>query len=390
MVASETEAVEPTDVAPTPGFDGGTVLAEGIVVPESIRDKPIWVVYTDTDGDNQSCSWRADVEEKDRNKVPCDPTTNPTTSVDWLSWTSLGENQLVTFNEAVSIVNKSREALGTEAGLSGVMLALNAPAAEGLGVIDIDDCVDPVAGDIDQKAVDLMDDLDTLMWELSPSGTGVHGYVWDPEGLDENYLQDDVIELYTDRCITFTGRHICHTSESIPEIAGLLSVYQRRFNHKKAGASKSGDDNGSDSVESSMGAMDEYRSPLTNRYIDETDLDKKSRELIEAGCEYDQYFERLYHHGSECHEEVLRELGDTKNSPYDRDGEFKLDDSKSAADASLLSKISFWAFESEMFDDVEFDLRDAERIFLTSDLAQRPKCRDRDDYVRYTLEKVTG
>jgi hypothetical protein len=37
----------------------------------------------------------------------------------------------------------------------------------------------------------------------------------------------------------------------------------------------------------------------------------------------------------------MRELEDSKDDPYDRDGEFKLDDSRSAAEASLLSKISF-------------------------------------------------
>lgn len=43
-----------------------------------------------------------------------------------------------------------------------------------------------------------------------------------------------------------------------------------------------------------------------------------------------------------------------------------------------------------MFDDVEFDLTDAERIFLASDLVQRYKYQESNNYVPYTLEKVTG
>lgn len=365
----------PTDVVPTPGFSSNVLVGDGqFVVPESIRSDPIWVVYTQTDGNEQPCSWRSDTDS--RNKVPCTPDS---VYPSFLSWSKLDDDDCVSFDTALDIVSQSRQNFGNKDGLSGVMLALNAPAADGLSAIDLDDCVDPDTGEMEEIARELVDDLDTLFWEISPSGSGLHAYLWDEEGLSDEYKQKDVIECYTSRCITFTGKHLAKTSTSIPDIPGLLSAYQKKHNGKKVDRSERGSD-----TPTSAGTMADYRSPIDDRNVNINDLDQKSQELIDFAADNSEHFGRLFYDGSNCYPEIMQQTNDS-----DRQYSSTPDSTRSAADMSLLSKIYWWAYESDYFDSKEFSLIDVERIFLASDLAQRPKCIRRKDYVRYTIEKIS-
>jgi hypothetical protein len=365
----------PTDIAPTPGLSGDMLTGDGVfTIPESIRSDPIWVVYTQIDDDGQLCSWRCDTD--DQKKVPCNPeSVRPS----FLSWSELGSEDCVSFDDAFNIVSRSRQDLGNEQGLSGVMLALNAPAADGLCAFDLDDCIDPNTGEMEKMAQELVNDLDTLFWEISPSGSGLHAYLWDEEGLSDEYKQKDVIECYTSRCITFTGKNLAKTSTSIPDIPGLFSAYQKKYNNKKVDRSERGSD-----VATSAGTMANYRSPIDDRNVDINDLDQKSQELIDFAADNSEHFDRLFYDGSSCYHEIMQQTNDS-----DRQYSSTPDSTRSAADMSLLRKIYWWAYESDYFDSKEFSLMDVERIFLASDLAQRPKCIKRKDYVRYTIEKIS-
>lgn len=79
---------------------------------------------------------------------------------------------------------------------------------------DLDDCRNPTTGEIDDWALKIVDRVGGY-WEISPSGTGLHGYVLGTvsEDLTGNH---DGLEVYTgDRYFTVTGNQLPSTEDHI-------------------------------------------------------------------------------------------------------------------------------------------------------------------------------
>jgi len=303
------------------------------VVPDSIETERVWIVYS----------------QSDRGKVPCSPHSLKPKYVDGAD---PDESELVTFSEALNAVARSREKFGHDNGLSGVMLALS--AHEELASIDLDDCVDPKTGEMDDIAAELVSDMSDTYWECSPSGTGLHGYVFDELGLDDEYKKKDEngIEVYTDRGMTFTGRHVSTTCTDIAKTPGLVGAYQRRYNDEKKA---------SDSVATYTATDDvaPVRAP--------TGLSSSQKKLVDMMVEHDDEARLLF------------EEGDTAWTNWQND--------RSRADMALASKLNWWAHESGALSDEEYTESELIEIFLSSDLARRDKC-SRSDYVRRTIHNA--
>jgi len=116
-------------------------------VPAALRARPNWV------------NWRYETRDGKKTKVPINPhsgyrakTNDPST------WTD--------YEAAVEAVAKY--------GLDGVGYVFSED--DSFIGIDIDDCRDPETGVIAPWALEIIDAVPTY-WEVSPSGTGVKGWV---------------------------------------------------------------------------------------------------------------------------------------------------------------------------------------------------------------------
>src|SRR5215204_1800681 len=79
--------------------------------------------------------------------------------------------------------------------------------------VDLDKCVDPETGEIEECAQEVIEELDSYT-EISPSGTGVHVLV--RATLPEGRNRKGRFETYDrDRYFTVTGKHLAGTPETI-------------------------------------------------------------------------------------------------------------------------------------------------------------------------------
>lgn len=91
--------------------------------------------------------------------------------------------------------------------------------------VDLDDCRDPVTGEIDDTALDIIDRLDSYT-EISPSGTGYHVLITG-ELLDGRNRRGS-IELYdTARFFTVTGDHVEETPTHVARRQDALVAIHR-------------------------------------------------------------------------------------------------------------------------------------------------------------------
>lgn len=309
-------------------------------VPDSLVDSELWIGYRIVD---------------DERKVPVDPSRPRSPTPIDATDTSNG----VDFQTALSAVHTSRQSPGKD--ITGVGLQLDGDSE--LCLIDLDDCVED--GRVEQWALDMVRDIGSYA-ELSPSQTGLHIIVRDPQGVGSDYRNKDKIEVYDGaRYATFSGAQLRETSDSIKRIPGIVGAYQREYNSKKTTSSAS---NSSDESEVDFGDVD----------VDaDGSLNDKQQRLVDNMLEYadDRVAELWQEPGAwKCQMFYSEEQND-----YDR----------SDADHYLARSIAFWADEARVLADVEFTDRELVEIFMQSTLANRSKCH-RADYVPRTIASARG
>lgn len=269
----------------------------------------------------------------------------------------------VTFSEAMDAVDRSKSVNGDD-GYDGVGFQL-IEENDVVGV-DFDDVIDE-DGVMDEWAYKMLMSCKSFS-EVSPSGTGAHTLAYGELDPDYKNRNDDLgLEMYEkDRFFTVTGHWIKGTPKSIESCPdGILKAWQATHMDEVSNNSSNGDG------ESDTGWADIDTSEYSG-VLDYEDLTDREQKVIDAGLKYaSNDFRKLYNDAQWC---------------WNHDTKWKGD--KSRCDASLVSKLCFWGLEANMFD---FELSDdeIERLFMSADIADRPKSRNRPEYVRYTVEKYT-
>ncbi|TKX47820.1 hypothetical protein EXE41_02570 [Halorubrum sp. SD690R] len=314
---------------------GVEIVDGGSTTLESYVDEECWLAYVVTDD----------------SKVPCDPNSARPKYVNGHEATGA-----TTYQDALHTVHESQHRLGESRRLNGVGLALS---QTDLIAIDLDDVVTD-DGCIAPDASELVSDLGTYT-ELSPSGTGLHLLLADERGVNDSLDQkapldgQGEIELYDSRMMTFTGGALESFSDDVVECTGLTTALQREYVGTEVEQNNSETDSAIETVD---------YTPRENRLSD------KQQRLVNAMLAHDDDATELWERGSTA--------WDSASWSHDR----------SRADASLASKLAWWAWKSSKFSDTKFTETELIEIFLESDLAQRKKCQNRDDYVPRTIRSV--
>ena len=179
-------------------------------IPIDLTRLPQWVTWSGTSGANGKLG-----------KIPIDPKSGRhAKSNDPTTWASFGE--------ALSFCRKR--------GLPGVGLMLT--ENDEIVGIDLDHCIDPDTGVIDDKAKKVLDRLNSYS-EISPSGQGLHIFV--KGRLPEGSRRNGKVEMYdSKRFFTVTGDILdsapCSVMERQPE---LLELYQELLASPTASAKHS-------------------------------------------------------------------------------------------------------------------------------------------------------
>jgi primase-polymerase (primpol)-like protein len=149
--------------------------------------------------------WRRKVEDSGVRKIP-------QTEEEW-GWRRASyldaDNQLP-YREAKAAVEESNSETGDDR-LDGLQFVIEY-RADDFVVVDLDDCVDPKTGEIDDWAQKYVERGNTYT-ELSPSGTGLHMIfraIPESQGwaAPEDELEGEVYDKYI---VSFTGHHIVGT-----------------------------------------------------------------------------------------------------------------------------------------------------------------------------------
>jgi len=173
------------------GFDTGQV-------PPSLLERAQWIV------------WRTERRDGKRTKVPLDPATQQRASVD-------EPTQWVDYETA-------RQSLQLDAvdGLGFVFTD-----SDSFVGVDLDDCRNPITGELSPLAHDITTTLDSYA-EVSPSGLGVH--VLAKGDLPGTRRRRGSLEVYNDaRFFTVTGRHLDHTPQTLRERNGELAQIHEQY-----------------------------------------------------------------------------------------------------------------------------------------------------------------
>jgi biotin operon repressor len=143
-------------------------------LPQALKDRPAWVC------------WRWQMRSGRCTKVPYNPLTGRCASVsDPTTW--------VDFSTA----------LQHAARYDGIGIMFG----DGLCGVDLDKCRDPETGDIEPRAMAIVNALDSYT-ELSPSGTGLHVFQW--AALPSGRRRKGRVEMYDH------GRFFCVTGQHLP------------------------------------------------------------------------------------------------------------------------------------------------------------------------------
>lgn len=262
-------------------------------------------------------------------KVPYQSNGYKASPTDSKTWT--------TYNKAKSAVETGK--------FDGIGYALTAD--EGYICIDLDHCVNPETGDIDQWAMDIIDIVEKAggtYSESSPSGTGIH--LWgrgklpdNKSGIHQTMKNGHDVEMYTNaHYMTVTGepRNDTALKDIQPAIDKILTMLK-----KPPAASEEGK------------AVTSTPAPVLN--LSDTDIITMIKENKTQGPK----FHSLY------------DLGDV--STYG--------DDQSSADQALLTMLAFWTGKNA---------EQMKRIFLSSKLAEAlsRKVGHEDDYLNRSIKKA--
>lgn len=261
------------------------------------------------------------------NKVPYQTNGHKGSPTSPKSWT--------TYDKARAAVEAGR--------FDGIGYALTAD--EGYICIDLDHCVNPETGEIDQWAMEILDivqEAGGTYSESSPSGTGIH--LWGRGGLPKNkginqpMKNGHKIEMYTNaHYMTVTGEPLNDTAlkDIQPAIDKILTMLKKP-------PAESGEEK----------AVMSTPVPVLN--LSDTDIITKIRDSTQ-----NPKFHSLY------------DLGDV--STYGND--------QSKADAALLAMLAFWTGKNA---------EQMKRIFLSSKLAETlgRKVGHEDDYLKRSIKKA--
>ncbi len=186
----------------------------GRVIPESLRERDIWVLW---DGDDKTA------------KAPWE--TGHMYPAEWTD--ASGERVTRPFEKAKMVADMPVEAIADsypfpdgdtpEEVLPTVLLPEHADDYDpALMLVDMDDVRDPETGEITKEAAEIVGDLGSYT-EVSKSGTGLHVYVWAtlPGGL-KRFIQslndEGDIEMYDHgRLSAATWRHVKHMPTEVTE-----------------------------------------------------------------------------------------------------------------------------------------------------------------------------
>lgn len=254
-------------------------------------------------------------------KIPVNPTTgktaNPTDPATWASY-------------------EITRAAFEEHGYEGVGFVFTED--DPLCGIDLDNCIDPDTGELEERASQIVDDLDTYT-EVSPSGTGLHLFIRGTK--PGTACRKNNMEIYDNaHYIAVTG-NVLRDQPVQDRQQELDSLYEHVFGDASPDvASHSGIREGEGGDEHSSGG----------EILTDQELLSKARASKTGGR-----FTRLYDHG------------DTSNYP-----------SASEADQALAGYLAFWT------------CRDAERIesLMWRSQLVREKWTENRDYIPRTIARA--
>lgn len=261
-------------------------------------------------------------------KVPYQPNGYKARPTDPKTWT--------TYNNAKAAMETGK--------FDGIGYALTAD--EGYICIDLDHCVNPETGDIDQWAMEILDIVQKAggtYSESSPSRTGIHlwgrGRLPDNKGINQPMKNGHKIEMYNHgHYMTVTGEPLddATLNDIQPAIDKILTMLK-----KPPAASEEGK------------AVTSTPAPMLN--LSDTDIITMIKENETQGPK----FHSLY------------DLGDV--STYGND--------QSRADQALLNMLAFWTGKNA---------EQMKRIFLSSKLAETlgRKVGHEDDYLKRSIKKA--
>lgn len=347
---SDTKTNQCATVDSNDGYENNLLIEEGeFHVPSELREMENWICYRLEEQDGKTKKVPRDPQEPAK-MWKCDP-TDPDNGV--------------TFSEAMDAVDHSKSVNGDD-GYDGVGFQLI--EENDVAGVDFDDVIDE-DGVMDEWAYKMLMSCKSFA-EVSPSRNGAHTLVYGE--LDSNYKNrnDDLgLEMYEEgRFFTVTGRWIEGTPKSINSCPdGILKAWQAKHMDEVFINSSNGTRDGESDAE--WADIDTSGHP---GLLDYDDLTKREQKVVDAGLKYgDDDFHILYKDAE---------------SAWNHDRKWNGGD-KSRCDLSLISKICFWCQEADMFD-FNLEFKEIERIFLSSNIADRPKTRNRPDYVRYTINKI--
>lgn len=264
------------------------------------------------------CTWRSEPRDGRWTKVPYNPSDGTkASSTKSETWSS--------FQQAVHAYDTGE--------YDGIGFFLG----DGFVGVDLDHCRDPETGEIDSCAQNIKASLPTYYWEVSPSGTGLHGIGRGGEWLNdvEGRRRGDV-EIYSvGRYFTVTGHRLC-------EVAMISNCDEalRRIHEEHVARL----DSSTVPVTWSAEQVEERRRQFTDEMIFE--------ELAKDGDEFSRLWEGKW------------------EDKYP---------SQSEADLGLASRLAFYCGA---------DPERIERLFSRSKLAVRSKWRARADYRQRTIAKA--
>src|SRR4028118_755336 len=153
--------------------------------------------------------WRSEKREGKPTKIPYSPLTGQRAS-------STASETWAGYQEAVKACK--------EQGYDGIGFVFT--SEDDLCGVDLDDCLDPDTGEIEDWAQEIIEELDSYT-EVSPSGTGVHVLVRGTLPAGRN--RKGRFEAYDrGRYFTVTGRHLAGTPTSIEARQEQLEGVTRR------------------------------------------------------------------------------------------------------------------------------------------------------------------
>ncbi|WP_193569534.1 hypothetical protein [Haloarcula sp. JP-Z28] len=247
-------------------------------IPEKLRERDQWVC------------WREEERDGKPTKIPVTPEAG--------GFASATESETWASFEAALDYSETEHADGV-----GFVFTDDDPIVG----VDLDDCRDPEAGDVDDAALDIIERLDSYT-EVSPSGTGYHVLI--TGALPEGRNRRGSVELYdTARFFTVTGDHVERTPTRVARRQDALTAIHREYVQ---------DTERDTAPESEQRGDADDRSPTTDAA--DVDVDLEDEDLLEKArnASNGEKFERLWN-------------GNTVGY-----------DSQSEADMALCCLLAFW------------------------------------------------